>query len=212
MDEREARFTRLYETHYRSVFGYVALRVERHAVEDVTGEVFAVAWRKADEIPERALPWLLGVARNLARQSHGSTDRARRLVDRLAVLTESAAPVDAADGVIARDQALAALAALSAKEAEAVTLTAWHGLEPAEAARVAGCTRAAFLVRLHRGRRRLAKALDASGDALDASGDTWDTASGGGRPSVSGGAKGAAAVGGGKPEPVVRPRVSTEKL
>ncbi|MEV5570550.1 sigma-70 family RNA polymerase sigma factor [Spirillospora sp. NPDC052269] len=182
MDEREARFTRLYETHYRSVFGYVVLRVERHAAEDVTGEVFAVAWRKVDEIPDRALPWLLGVARNLARQSHGATDRTRRLVDRLAVLTETASPGrDAADGVIARDQALAALAALSAKEAEAVTLTAWHGLDPAEAARVAGCSRAALLVRLHRGRRRLAAALDAS------------------------------AAGRSTPEPTVRPRVSTEK-
>ncbi|MFD0536430.1 sigma factor-like helix-turn-helix DNA-binding protein [Actinomadura luteofluorescens] len=49
---------------------------------------------------------------------------------------------------------MAALRALPAKEAEAVTLTAWHGLGPAEAARVAGCTRTAFIVRLHRGRRR----------------------------------------------------------
>ncbi|WP_026412300.1 RNA polymerase sigma factor [Actinomadura oligospora] len=182
MDEREARFTRLYETHYRSVFGYVALRVERQAAEDVTGEVFAVAWRKVDEIPERALPWLLGVAKNLARRSHGATDHTRRLVDRLAALTDTAsADRDAADGVIARDQALSALAALSAKEAEAVTLTAWHGLDPAEAARVAGCSRAAFLVRLHRGRRRLARTLDASAGDRET------------------------------PEPIVRPRVSTEK-
>ncbi|NVI88564.1 RNA polymerase sigma factor [Actinomadura sp. BRA 177] len=162
MDEREARFTRLYETHYRSVFGYVVLRVAPQAAEDVTGEVFATAWRKIDEVPERALPWLLGVARNLARQSHGATGRARRLVDRLADLRTDAER-DAADRVIARDQALAALRTLSAKEVEAVTLTAWHGLAPAEAARVAGCSRAAFLVRLHRGRRRLAGALDDTG-------------------------------------------------
>ncbi len=85
----------------------------------------------------------------------------RRLVDRLADLRTDAER-DAADRVIARDQALAALRTLSAKEVEAVTLTAWHGLAPAEAARVAGCSRAAFLVRLHRGRRRLA-ALDDTG-------------------------------------------------
>jgi RNA polymerase sigma-70 factor (ECF subfamily) len=63
---------------------------------------------------------------------------------------------------VARDQALAALHTLSPKEAEAVTLTAWHGLEPAEAAQVAGCSRDAFVVRLHRGRSRLARALDTS--------------------------------------------------
>lgn len=165
MDEREARFTRLYETHYRSVFGYVVLRAAPQAAEDITGEVFTAAWRKIDEVPERALPWLLGVARNLVRQSHGATGRARRLVDRLADLTTDAErhARDAADRVIARDQALAALRTLSAKEVEAVTLTAWHGLAPAEAARVAGCSRAALLVRLHRGRRRLAGALDDTG-------------------------------------------------
>lgn len=164
MDEQEARFTRLYETYYRSVFGYVGLRVAPHAAEDVTGEVFTIAWRKIDEIPERALPWLLGVARNLARQSHGAAGQARRLVDRLADLTIAADrhAWDAADHVVARDQALAALRTLSPKEAEAVTLTAWHGLEPADAARVVGCSRTAFVVRLHRGRRRLARALDAS--------------------------------------------------
>ncbi|MEU5995005.1 sigma-70 family RNA polymerase sigma factor [Spirillospora sp. NPDC047418] len=165
MDEQEARFTRLYETHYRSVFGYVVLRVAPRAAEDVTGEVFTTAWRKIDEVPERALPWLLGVARNLARQSHGATGRARRLVDRLTDLSTDAErhARDIADRVIARDQALAALRTLSAKEVEAVTLTAWHGLAPADAARVAGCSRAAFLVRLHRGRRRLAGALDDTG-------------------------------------------------
>ncbi|MQY07180.1 RNA polymerase sigma factor [Actinomadura macrotermitis] len=164
MDEREARFTRLYERYYRNVFGYVVLRVPPQTAEDLTGEVFTVAWRKIDEIPEQALPWLLGVARNLARQSHGAAGRARGLVDRLAGLTTDADrhAWDAADHVIARDQALAALRTLSAKEAEAVTLTVWHGLEPAEAARVAGCSRTAFVVRLHRGRRRLARALEAS--------------------------------------------------
>ncbi|GAA4636369.1 sigma-70 family RNA polymerase sigma factor [Actinoallomurus vinaceus] len=163
MDEQEARFTRLYETYYRNVFGYVVLRVAPQAAEDITNEVFTIAWRKVDEIPERALPWLLAVARNLARQSHGAAGQARRLVDRLASLTTDADlhAWDAADHVIARDQALAALRTLSPKEAEAVALTAWHGLEPADAARVVGCSRTAFTVRLHRGRRRLARALGA---------------------------------------------------
>jgi RNA polymerase sigma factor (sigma-70 family) len=164
VDEHEARFTRLYETYYRNVFGYVVLQVAPHAAEDVTGEVFTIAWRKIDQVPERPLPWLLAVARNLVRQSYGATGQARRLVDRLAGLSTDAdrQAWDAADHVVARDQALAALRTLSAKEAEAVTLTAWHGLDPAEAARVAGCSRTAFVVRLHRGRRRLARALDAS--------------------------------------------------
>ncbi|MFC4908900.1 RNA polymerase sigma factor [Actinomadura gamaensis] len=198
MDEQEARFTRLYETCYRNVYGYVVLRVGPHAAEDVTGDVFAVAWRKIDEIPDRALPWLLGVARNLARQSHDTAGRARRLVDRLASLPVPA-DRDAADGVIARDQALAALAELSPKEVEAVTLTAWHGLDPAEAARVAGCSRAAFTVRLHRGRRRLAKALDLPPAASAASAASAVPSSSGGTAAPGGAAR------------TVRPRVTTEK-
>ena len=53
MDEREAeaRFTRLCETYYRNVFGYVVLRVAPQAAVNVTGEVFTVAWRKVDESP-----------------------------------------------------------------------------------------------------------------------------------------------------------------
>jgi RNA polymerase sigma-70 factor (ECF subfamily) len=35
-------------------------------------------------------------------------------------------------------------------------LVAWHGLSGARAARAAGCSRAAFAVRLHRARARLA--------------------------------------------------------
>jgi RNA polymerase sigma factor (sigma-70 family) len=165
VDEHEARFTRLYEAYYRNVFGYVVLRVAPQLAEDVTSEVFATAWRKIDKVPERALPWLLGVAANLARQSHGATGQARRLAERLADLNAAHSDryaQDAADRVIARDHALAAFATLTAKDAEAIALTAWHGLEPADAARVAGCSRAAFLVRLHRARRRLASALDAS--------------------------------------------------
>jgi RNA polymerase sigma-70 factor (ECF subfamily) len=39
-------------------------------------------------------------------------------------------------------------------------LVAWHGLTGARAARAAGCSRAAFAVRLHRARARLAAELD----------------------------------------------------
>jgi hypothetical protein len=39
-------------------------------------------------------------------------------------------------------------------------LVGWEGLDAAVAARVAGCSLATFRVRLHRARRRLAKALE----------------------------------------------------
>ena len=53
-----------------------------------------------------------------------------------------------------------ALARLSERDREALMLVAWHELSGARAARAAGCTRAAFAVRLHRARGRLAAQLD----------------------------------------------------
>ncbi len=54
---------------------------------------------------------------------------------------------------------LRALAALRPIDREALLLIAWEDLDPARAARAAGCSRAAFHVRLHRARRRLALVL-----------------------------------------------------
>jgi DNA-directed RNA polymerase specialized sigma24 family protein len=53
----------------------------------------------------------------------------------------------------------AALARLSDRDREALMLVAWHGLSGARAARAAGCSRAAFAVRLRRARARLAAEL-----------------------------------------------------
>jgi len=59
---------------------------------------------------------------------------------------------------------LRALATLRPIDREALLLTAWEDLDPARAARAAGCSRATFNVRLHRARRRLARALQAQAD------------------------------------------------
>lgn len=48
---------------------------------------------------------------------------------------------------------------LSGDDREALALVAWDGLTPAKAARSLGCSPVAFRVRLHRARRRLARAL-----------------------------------------------------
>nr|BFE82296.1 hypothetical protein GCM10020093_048970 [Planobispora longispora] len=77
MDDPEARFTALYDRHYRSVLGYALLRAERQAAEDVASETFLIAWRRLDGVPDQPLPWLLGVARNLLRKHH---ERGRRWV------------------------------------------------------------------------------------------------------------------------------------
>ena len=59
---------------------------------------------------------------------------------------------------------LAALASLRPNDQEALRLIAWEQLDAAAAAQAMGCSTAAFRVRLHRARHRLARALDQADD------------------------------------------------
>jgi RNA polymerase sigma-70 factor (ECF subfamily) len=64
--------------------------------------------------------------------------------------------------VVDRAAVLAALAGLSDADRDVLTLVAWHGLTPRQAAQVLGCSAAAYFVRLHRARRRIHHALSTS--------------------------------------------------
>jgi RNA polymerase sigma factor (sigma-70 family) len=161
MDDPERRLTALYDAHYRSVFRFALLRVDPDAAKDITSETFLVAWRRISHVPDPALPWLLGVARNLLLRQRDARLRDRTIVERLAALTTvwDTTNGDAAEHVLWRESAAAALSALTDKDVEAMVLTSWHGLPPGEAAKVVGCSKTTFTVRLHRARRRLAAAL-----------------------------------------------------
>ncbi|HET6866969.1 MAG TPA: sigma factor-like helix-turn-helix DNA-binding protein [Solirubrobacteraceae bacterium] len=158
--DRGTRFDALFAAHFAAVRAYVLRRRGAAPVDDVLSETFLVAWRRLDAVPEDALPWLLGVARRvLANQRRGEARRAA-LIDRLSSLTSRAhvaEPVGDVFGSLGD-----AIATLSAPEREALLLVAWEGLEPRRAARVVGCTPAAFRARLYRARRRLAAQLGES--------------------------------------------------
>ncbi|RSN42401.1 MULTISPECIES: RNA polymerase sigma factor [Actinomadura] len=164
MDDPESRFTRLYDEHHRRVLAYALAHAEPHTAEDVAGETFLIAWRRLDQVRDPALPWLLGVARNLLRKQYDRGRRGRALTERIRALTTSAdlAAWDVAEHVVERAAALEAVAALPERDLELLTLVTWHGLDSREAAKVVGCSVPAFAVRLHRARRRLARALDAA--------------------------------------------------
>jgi RNA polymerase sigma-70 factor (ECF subfamily) len=153
-----AAFEALFRAHVGAVHAYALRRSDAATADDVVADTFLVAWRRLDRVPEDALPWLYAVARRCLanRLRSGRRQQAR---------TAPAAPsaVSTADTYEQRARArevLAALADLPAKEREALQLCAWEGLAPADAARVVGCTAAAFRVRLHRARRRLTARLD----------------------------------------------------
>lgn len=155
------RFSALWDEHAPRVQAYALRHVDRDTAQEVVAETFLVAWRRLAEVPGNALPWLLVVARNTLRNHHRSAYRARRLQDALVALSPPP-PDDPAAAVAERQSLLRALAALSPTDREAVLLVAWDGLPPTLAAEVAGCSPAAFKMRLSRARRRLARAADGS--------------------------------------------------
>lgn len=141
---------------YGAVSAYAARRVGRERAEDIVSETFLIAWRRRSAIPEPPLPWLYGVARKVIANELRTTERKRRLVDRIASLaTEVADPPSVGDPAVAR-----ALRRLSDPEREALLLVAWEGLNPAEAAIAAGCSTATFRVRLHRAKKRFARYIE----------------------------------------------------
>ncbi|WSQ14601.1 sigma-70 family RNA polymerase sigma factor [Streptomyces sp. NBC_01231] len=157
------RFRDIYEECYPRVLAYTASLVGRQVGEDITSETFTVAWRRVRDIPQPALPWLLGVARNLVRELRRRDSQQYALAAAEAQRISSSARTDVGDvaaDVTDREAALQALASLSDADRELLTLIAWHGLSAKQAARVLGCTTATLTVRLHRARRRLEKALE----------------------------------------------------
>ncbi|MFD1938890.1 MULTISPECIES: RNA polymerase sigma factor [Nonomuraea] len=168
-DHRRARFEAVYAGTYEQIVGYVVRRCPSpDDAADVVAETFAIAWRKIDELPPgaEARLWLYGVARNVLANHRRSTARHHaRTVELDADLADlyAAAPDTTLElGAIGR-----AFRSLGDDDRELLGLVAWEGLERSEIAAVLGCSRNAVRIRLHRARKRLARALQAAGISVD---------------------------------------------
>jgi RNA polymerase sigma-70 factor (ECF subfamily) len=161
-DAARTRFEGLFRDHHVAVVGYVRRRAPLDAVDDIVGETFLVAWRRLACVPAEELPWLLAVARNVLATQRRGAGRRRALTLRLGHVAVGRAESPAADCVEpAIDSRLeTALSRLAPKDREALTLIAWDGLQPHEAALVLGDSAGAFRVRLHRARQRLRALLE----------------------------------------------------
>ncbi|MFC5201614.1 RNA polymerase sigma factor [Streptomyces sp. NPDC048448] len=159
-------FRDVYEECCPRVLAYATSLVGRQVGEDITSETFTIAWRRVRDLPDPALPWLLGVARNLVRELRRRDSHQYALAAAEAQRITSGARVDVGDDVAAvvteREAALQALAGLPEADRELLTLIAWQGLSARQAAQVLGCTTATLTVRLYRARRRLESALEPS--------------------------------------------------
>jgi len=149
----------MYDGNYQRLLGYALGYVNRATAEEIISETFLVAWRRLAEVPQRELPWLFGVARNLIRERYRADQRLRLLCEELGTQALAGHAGDVAEHVADRAAALQALAELPDADRELLTLLAWHGLTNHEAAQVLGCSTATLLVRVHRARRRLRNAM-----------------------------------------------------
>lgn len=154
-DDRSARAEALFEAHWQAVLAYARRRANYATADEVLSDVFMVAWRRLDDVPSDALPWLLACARSALANHHRAQRRRQRLVARLRPTVGTEPPIALGDGRLAD-----ALARLGARDREALLLAAWEGLTAEQAAAVIGCSPEAFRVRLHRARKRLARALE----------------------------------------------------
>ena len=156
-----AAFAELYRRHVPAVHAWFRRRLD-WAASDLTAESFAQAWLSRrtfrDEADGSALPWLLGIARNVARESarrNAVESRARR---RLGLPTDLASE----DGYAAVEERLSpraglpeALDTLSTPEREALELRVVDELPYPDVAARLGVRPAAARLRVSRALRRL---------------------------------------------------------
>ena len=159
MEPRGDRFERLFRESYPLVRAYALRRAAPDAAQDVVADTFLAAWRRLDDVPADALPWLYATARRVLANQRRSAARGAALERRLSGAAGADARADLGDSVADAELVREALGRLSDRSREALMLVAWEGLDGARAARAARCSKAAFAVRLHRARGQLADEL-----------------------------------------------------
>jgi RNA polymerase sigma-70 factor (ECF subfamily) len=122
-------------------------------VDDVAAEVFTVAWRRLDVVPDGpdAERWLYAVARRSLSNQRRSLDREAKRIERAANDQRRAATNQGAD----RISFLQAWFSLPREDAEILRLVGWAGIGLDQLADRLGCRRGAAAMRLSRARQRL---------------------------------------------------------
>lgn len=159
-------FRVLFDRHAGAVFAFLAARVGHDAAQDITAEVFSVAFEARatfDPTMTSARPWLYGIAANKLRHHRQAERRwfrngAATLRDRT---DDDTADADARMDAASRAGALVeALATLRPGERDALLLHALAGFDNDEIAAALGIRPGAARTRLSRGRTRLREALE----------------------------------------------------
>lgn len=152
----------LFERHAKLIYNYCFRRVGDWATaEDLVSIVFLEAWRRRDKLllPDKALPWLYGIATNVVRNHRRSQ---RRYAAALRRMPESLPEPDFAADAVARldderlmKSMLADVSKLPRRERDVFVLCAGLDLSYEDAALALGIPLGTVRSRLSRARQRM---------------------------------------------------------
>jgi RNA polymerase sigma-70 factor (ECF subfamily) len=163
-------FRAMFDEHFEALRAYCLRRLPVADANDAVAEVFVVALRKRDSVPEpdRVRPWLYGIARNVVRHSYRSSARRNRLQDKRGGLGPEVAP--SPEVVVVRrgddEELLTALGSLRDGDREILMLRVWEELSAPEIAGIVGISVSAAEKRISRAIDRLARAVDRTSLAM----------------------------------------------
>lgn len=152
-------FDSLFASHHKAIIRYCIRRLGPSEAEDAAADVFAVAWRRLDEVPtgESARAWLIGVAYKVVGNRYRARRRTARLRERLRFESLEPTPTEPDFEL---QQVHRALEELSSADRELIRLVSWDGLSRSEIAQVLGIRVNTVDQRLHRARGRLKTHFD----------------------------------------------------
>lgn len=155
------RFIDLYKDQFLGIKNYCRRRLDPTDVDDAVSEIFTVAWRRRENMPDgnEARLWLYGVARNVVSNIRRGNTRRIRLASKMNSQRHSTTE-SPENRVVARstnDIMLEALNSLSVRDQEVLRLRAWEDLDRHEIAKIVGIKPTAVDMRLRRALARLAK-------------------------------------------------------
>ncbi|MEV0822806.1 RNA polymerase sigma factor [Nonomuraea rubra] len=158
-------FAALFDRHADEIHRYAARRLGAELADDVTGEVFLVAFRgraRYDPAWPDARPWLYGIATKVVSQHRRAERRRTAATARMSVERPGTFDDRSADRVTAEQlqpRLARALTRLSAAERDLLLLVAWADLTYEEAALALGVPVGTVRSRLHRLRVKVRRAL-----------------------------------------------------
>ena len=183
-------FGLLFDRHCGAVYNYLFRRsADWSLAEDLTAAVFLQAWRRRSEVVfdgDSALPWLLGVARLLLRNTARARSRYQAALGRAGIepVTTAAGLGDPAELVACRldsqrqmAQIRRALARLPREQREVIELCVFAELDQQAAAVSMGVSVGTVKSRLYRARRRLSAEIGGRVPASDSAASTREVRS-----------------------------------